>query len=56
MHYAISTTWGPTDITRGALPFIFAASALLIFLIINIWINKWQINCNMNDFVVVFFK
>jgi sulfur relay (sulfurtransferase) complex TusBCD TusD component (DsrE family) len=28
MHYAISTTWGPTDITRGALPFIFAASAL----------------------------
>lgn len=28
MHYAISTTWGPTDVTRGALPFIFAASAL----------------------------
>ncbi len=28
MHYAISTTWGPTDITRGALPFVFAASAL----------------------------
>ena len=28
MHYAISTTWGPTDITRGALPFLFAASAL----------------------------
>jgi sulfur relay (sulfurtransferase) complex TusBCD TusD component (DsrE family) len=28
MHFAISTTWGPTDVTRGALPFIFAASAL----------------------------
>jgi tRNA 2-thiouridine synthesizing protein D len=28
MHYAISTTWGPTDVTRAALPFIFAASAL----------------------------
>ena len=28
MHYAISTTWGPTDVTRGAIPFIFAASAL----------------------------
>lgn len=28
MHYAISTTWGPTDVTRGALPFVFAASAL----------------------------
>jgi tRNA 2-thiouridine synthesizing protein D len=28
MHYAISTTSGPTDITRGALPFVFAASAL----------------------------
>lgn len=28
MHYAISTTWGPTDVTRGALPFLFAASAL----------------------------
>jgi tRNA 2-thiouridine synthesizing protein D len=28
VHYAISTTWGPTDITRGALPFVFAASAL----------------------------
>jgi tRNA 2-thiouridine synthesizing protein D len=28
MHYAISTTWGPTDITRAALPFVFAASAL----------------------------
>jgi sulfur relay (sulfurtransferase) complex TusBCD TusD component (DsrE family) len=28
MHYAISTTWGPTDITRGSLPFVFAASAL----------------------------
>jgi len=28
VHYAISTTWGPTDPTRAALPFIFAASAL----------------------------
>jgi len=28
MHYAISTTWGPTDTTRASLPFIFAASAL----------------------------
>ncbi|MDX1588281.1 MAG: DsrE family protein [Oleiphilaceae bacterium] len=28
MHYAIATTWGPTDTTRAALPFIFAASAL----------------------------
>ena len=28
MHYVISTTWGPTDVTRAALPFIFAASAL----------------------------
>ncbi len=28
MHFAISTTWGPTDITRGSLPFVFAASAL----------------------------
>lgn len=28
MHFAISTTWGPTDTTRASLPFIFAASAL----------------------------
>jgi len=28
MHYAISTTWGPTDTTRASLPFIFSASAL----------------------------
>jgi tRNA 2-thiouridine synthesizing protein D len=28
MHFAISATWGPTDPTRAALPFIFAASAL----------------------------
>jgi predicted peroxiredoxin len=28
MHFAISTTWGPTDPTRASLPFIFAASAL----------------------------
>ncbi len=28
MHYVISTTWGPTDATRAALPFVFAASAL----------------------------
>jgi len=28
MHFAISTTWGPTDITRADLPFVFAASAL----------------------------
>ena len=28
MHYVIPTTWGPTDITRGALPFVFANSAL----------------------------
>jgi sulfur relay (sulfurtransferase) complex TusBCD TusD component (DsrE family) len=28
VHYAISTTWGPTDTTRASLPFIFAASAL----------------------------
>jgi tRNA 2-thiouridine synthesizing protein D len=28
MHYAISTTWGPTDITRADIPFVFAASAL----------------------------
>lgn len=28
MHFAISTSWGPTDTTRASLPFIFAASAL----------------------------
>lgn len=28
MHFAISTTWGPTDTTRASLPFIFAYSAL----------------------------
>jgi len=28
MHYAISSTWGPTDPTRASLPFIFAATAL----------------------------
>lgn len=28
MHYAISATWGPTDPTRAALPFIFASSVL----------------------------
>jgi len=28
VHFAISTTWGPTDTTRASLPFIFAASAL----------------------------
>jgi predicted peroxiredoxin len=28
MHFAISSTWGPTDPTRAQLPFIFAASAL----------------------------
>ncbi len=28
MHFAISSTWGPTDTTRASLPFIFAASAL----------------------------
>ena len=28
MHYAIASTWGPTDPTRASLPFIFAASAL----------------------------
>lgn len=28
MHFAISTTWGPTDTTRASLPFLFAASAL----------------------------
>jgi len=28
MHYAISTTWGPSDTTRAAIPFIFAATAL----------------------------
>lgn len=28
MHYAISTTWGPTDPTRASLPFAFAAAAL----------------------------
>jgi predicted peroxiredoxin len=28
MHYVLSTTWGPTDITRAALPFAFAATAL----------------------------
>src|SRR5262245_2044533 len=27
MHFAISTTWGPTDPTRAMLPFLFAASA-----------------------------
>jgi tRNA 2-thiouridine synthesizing protein D len=25
MHFAIATTWGPTDPTRAMLPFIFAA-------------------------------
>jgi predicted peroxiredoxin len=28
MHFAISTTWGPTDPTRAMLPFLFAASAV----------------------------
>lgn len=28
MHYAISSTWGPTDPTRAAIPFVFAATAL----------------------------
>jgi len=28
MHYVISATWGPTDTTRAALPFIFAESAM----------------------------
>jgi hypothetical protein len=28
MHFAISSTWGPTDPTRAMLPFIFAVSAL----------------------------
>ena len=28
MHFAITSTWGPTDTTRASLPFIFAASAL----------------------------
>jgi len=28
MHFAISATSGPTDVTRAALPFVFAASAL----------------------------
>jgi len=28
MHYVISATWGPTDPTRAALPFIFAESAI----------------------------
>jgi predicted peroxiredoxin len=28
MHFAVSSTWGPTDPTRAMLPFIFAASAL----------------------------
>ena len=28
MHFAICATWGPTDPTRSALPFVFAASAL----------------------------
>ena len=30
MHFAISTSWGPTDTTRAMLPFIFAASALQV--------------------------
>ena len=28
MHFAIASTFGPTDPTRAMLPFIFAASAL----------------------------
>ena len=28
MHFAIAATWGPTDPTRAALPFLLAASAL----------------------------
>ena len=28
MHFAISTTWGPTDPTRAMLPFLFAASSV----------------------------
>jgi tRNA 2-thiouridine synthesizing protein D len=28
MHFAIAGTWGPTDPTRAALPFLLAASAL----------------------------
>ena len=28
MHFAISTTWGPTDPTRAMLPFLFAAAAV----------------------------
>ena len=30
MHFAISTSWGPTDPTRAMLPFIFAASAVQV--------------------------
>ncbi len=28
MHFVISTTWGATDPTRAAIPFVFAATAL----------------------------
>jgi hypothetical protein len=28
MHFVISATYGPTDLTRAMLPFIFAASAV----------------------------
>ncbi len=28
MHFVISTTWGPTDITRAAIPFVVADTAL----------------------------
>ena len=28
MHYVLPATWGPTDITRAALPFVFAHTAL----------------------------
>jgi tRNA 2-thiouridine synthesizing protein D len=28
MHFAISSSWGPTDPTRAMLPFLFAASAV----------------------------
>ena len=27
MHFVVSSTWGPTDPTRAAIPFIFAAKA-----------------------------
>ena len=45
MHFAISTSWGPTDTTRAMLPFIFAASPLQV----NEKVNKMFLQVKKNE-------